>query len=228
LQANRLIHKNPTKARKAYYFLIPLGVILAIVFLFYETILMEAGRFLAPEGRGDADVVIVEGVELIKEKALEMGIRMLSSGRANRLVVVDYGSVVEQSFDRRENRAIFLTRKLEGLGLKADRMQWIEVPVAHPVTLGEAQFVLSVLSKNGVRSAILLADGFHIRRSYWAYKEVGSSFGIEIIPCPYFVSYRNENWWRKIEGVRAFARELAKFVYYVLCGYIPVKSLVTT
>ena len=220
--------KNPKKARKAYYFLIPLGFILVIVFLYYETMLTEAGRFLTPEGRGDAEVVIVEGTELKEEKAVEMGVRMLSCGRANWLVVVDYGSRVEQAFGRRENRALFLARKLEGLGLKADRIQLIEVPVDHPVTLGEAQFVVSVLSKSGVRSAILLADGFHTRRSYWAYKEAGSSFGIEIIPRPYFVSYRNENWWRKNEGVRAFGRELAKFIYYVLRGYIPVKSLVTT
>jgi uncharacterized SAM-binding protein YcdF (DUF218 family) len=220
--------KNPTKSRKVYYFLIPLGFVLVILFLFYETILTEAGRFLAPEGRGDADVVIVEGVELIKQRAVEMGIRMLSSGRANRLVVVDYGSENEQVFDRSKNRSFFFARKLEGLGTKADRIQVIEVPPDHPVTFGEAQIVLSILSKSGVRSAILLADGFHTRRSFWAYKQVGSSLGIEIIPCPCFVSYRNENWWRKTEGVRAFARELAKFVYYVLCGYIPVKSLLTT
>jgi uncharacterized SAM-binding protein YcdF (DUF218 family) len=220
--------KKRTKARRTYYLLIPLGFVLVTVLLFYETMLMGAGRFLTPEGRGDADVVIVEGVELRKEKAVEMGIEMLSSGRANRLVVVDYGSAVKQASDRLENRALSLARKLEGLGLRADRIQLIEVPVDHPATLGEAQFVVSVLSKSGVRSAVLLAEGFHTRRSYWAYKEVGSSLGIEIVPCPYFVSYGNENWWRKNDGVRAFARELAKFIYYVLRGYIPAKSLVTT
>jgi uncharacterized SAM-binding protein YcdF (DUF218 family) len=220
--------ENPTKSRKVYYSLIPLGFVLVILFLFYETILTEAGRFLAPEGRGNADVVIVEGVELIKQRAVEMGMRVLSSGRANRLVVVDYGSENEQVFDRSKNRTLFFARKLEGLGTKADRIQVIEVPPDHPVTFGEAQIVLSILSKSGVRSAILLADGFHTRRSFWAYKQVGSSLGVEIIPCPYFVSYRNENWWRKTDGIRAFTRELPKLFYYILCGYIPVKSLVTT
>jgi hypothetical protein len=95
---------NPAKARKAYYFLIPLGFVLVIVLLFYETILTGAGRFLTPEGRGDADVVIVEGGELIKQRAVETGIHMLSSGRANRLVVVDYASAGGQTSGRRENR----------------------------------------------------------------------------------------------------------------------------
>jgi len=90
---------------------------------------------------------------------------MLSSGRANRLVVVDYGSAVEQVSNRLENRGLLLARRLEGLGLKADRIQVIEVPPGHPVTLGEAQIVLSILSKSGVRSAILLADGFHTRKA---------------------------------------------------------------
>jgi uncharacterized SAM-binding protein YcdF (DUF218 family) len=220
--------KKRTKTRKAYYFLIALGLILVIVFLSHETMLTEAGRFLSPEGRGDADAVIVEGIELRKEKAVEMSIRMLSSGRVNRLVVVDYGSIVKQAPGQPENRAFSLARKLESLGMRADQIQLIEVPVDHPATLGEAQFVISVLSRSGVRSAILLADGFHTRRSYWTYKEIGSSLGMKIIPCPYFVSYRNEDWWRKNEGVHAFVRELAKFVYYVLRGYIPPKSLVTT
>jgi hypothetical protein len=49
-----------------------LGLILGIGILFYDTILTEAGGFLAPEGRGDADVVIVEGAELRKEKAVDV------------------------------------------------------------------------------------------------------------------------------------------------------------
>ena len=88
--------KEPTRSRKAYYLLIPLGFVLVFLFLFHEEILTEAGRFLAPEGKGDADVVIVEGVELVKQRAVEMGLRILSSGRANRLVVVDYGSETER------------------------------------------------------------------------------------------------------------------------------------
>jgi hypothetical protein len=146
--------KNPTKSKKAYYALIPLGLVLVFLLLYYESVLIEAGRFLTPEGRGEAEVVIVEGVELRKEKAVDMAIRMLSSGRTGRLVVVDYGSAGDPSFGQIENRAVFLARKLEALGLRADRIQLIEVPVNHPVTLGEAQFVVSVLSKDGVRSEL--------------------------------------------------------------------------
>jgi hypothetical protein len=65
--------KERTKARRVNCFIILLGFLLGFAVLYYETILTEMGGFLTPEGRGDAEVVIVEGVELRKEKAVEMG-----------------------------------------------------------------------------------------------------------------------------------------------------------
>jgi hypothetical protein len=79
-----------------------------------------------------------------------------------------------------------------------------------------------------VKSAILLAEGFHTRRSFWTYKEVGLLKGIKIIPHPYFMKYMPENWWQKKRGIYVFIIELLKFVYYLLCGYIPIKSLLVT
>jgi hypothetical protein len=42
--------KTTTKSKKAYYALIPLGLALVLLLLYYESVLIEAGRFLAPEG----------------------------------------------------------------------------------------------------------------------------------------------------------------------------------
>jgi len=173
-------------------------------------------------------VVILEGSELIMGKGVEMGIGLLSSKRANRLVIVYHNSEKERIFDRPTNYNNFLTQKLEELGLKKDQVQVIGVTIDHPITLTEAQIVLSHLSKDRVKSAILLADGFHTRRSYWTYKHVGLPLGIKIIPYPYFTVYQNKNWWQEIDGVGAFVIESLKFFYYLLHGYIPVKSLLVT
>lgn len=207
------------------FFYILSGLTLVVLLLSYRTILIAAGNFLAPEGVGNADVVIVENSELIREKSLKLGIDMLSSGRAKRLVIVYQNSENERIFDRPLNYNLLLTQKLEPLGLKKEQIQVIEVPTEHPITLTEARTVLSVLSRSGVKSAILLAEGFHTRRSYWAYKQVGSPLGMKIIPCPYFMKYRYEDWWTKIKGVSDFTYESLKFIYYVLRGYIPLKSL---
>ena len=216
--------KSQTISRKKL-FLIFSGLALLVLILFYQSIFIATGKFLAPEVTGNADAVILESTELIREKGFKMALDMLSSGRTRHLVVVYQNSGDEQIFDRPSNYTVLITQKLEDLGLKKDQIQVIEVPMEHPITLTEAQTVLPILSRSGVKSAILLAEGFHTRRSYWAYKKVGLPLGIKIIPCPYFMKYQIENWWTKMKGASDFAYELSKLFFYVLRGYVPVKSL---
>jgi hypothetical protein len=219
---------SQTKSRKAVFFFILLGCSVSILFLSYKPILIASGNFLAPDGTGNADVVILEGTELIKEKGVETGMGLLSSGRASCLIIVYHNPGNERVFAQPSNYNLFLSQKLEERGLKKWQLQVIEVPDDHPITFREAQIVLSHLSEQGVKSAILLAEGFHTRRSFWTYKEVGLLKGIKIIPHPYFMKYMPENWWQKKRGIYVFIIELLKFVYYLLCGYIPIKSLLVT
>jgi uncharacterized SAM-binding protein YcdF (DUF218 family) len=211
-------------SRKRFFTLILTGFVLVLLF-HYQTILTGAGRFLSPQGIGDADVVVVEGTEVIADDAIKSGLKLLSSGNAQRLVVVYQKPERKRIFGWPSNYSLFLIRELEELGLRKDQIIILEVPEEHPVTLTEAQVVLSNLSKSGVRRVILVTEGFHTRRSLWAYKEVGSSLGIEIIPYPYFTRYQSENWWQQIYGTKAFFEESLKFFYYLLRGYIPIKSL---
>ena len=187
---------------------------------------MAAGDFLAPTGVGNADVVILEGTKVIREKGVKAGMSLLASQRAQSLVIVYHDAENERIFAWPTNYNSFLSQKLEELGLKKERLRVIEVPDIHPITFTEAQIVLSHLSGQGVKSAILLSEGFHTRRSFWTYKQVGLPMGIKIIPYPYFIKYHNDDWWQKVDGAYAFMNEFLKFIYYLLCGYIPVKSLV--
>jgi len=211
-------------SRKTIFSLILSGFVLVLLFL-HQTILTGAGRFLSPQGTGNADVVVVEGSEVIREDAIRSGLKLLSSGNALRLVVVYQKAERKRIFAWPSNYSLFLIRELEEVGLRKDQIIVLEVPEEHPVTLTEAQVVLSNLSKSGVRRVILVTEGFHTRRSLWAYKEVGSSLGIEIIPYPYFTRYHSGNWWQQIYGTKDFFEESLKFFYYLLRGYIPIKSL---
>ena len=214
--------------KNVFFSLTLLGLILIILLFFYQTILIGAGRYLAPEGMGRADVVILEGAELMKEKPIKIGMGLLSSGKVSRIVVVVKQNSTNGKIFALPNYTFLLTHNLEGLGLKRDQFQVVGVPANHPITLTEAKIVLSNLSKSGVSSAILLAEGFHTRRSFWAYKKVGKPLGIEIIAHPYFINYQNETWWHQVEGFHEFFYECFKFFYYILRGYIPVKSLFVT
>jgi len=216
------------RKKKNLFFFAILVVISLLLFSFREIILMRMGSYLAPEGTGKADAVILEGTYLIKWKAVEMGLRLLSSGQAGFVVVVvNQDSESEKTFAL-PNYPLLVSKNLEALGLKENQFEIIETPSDHPITLTAAKIVLPNLSRKGIKRAILLSQGFHMRRSYWAYKQVGSSFGIEVIPQPYFIKFQKENWWQEISGAQAFYSELLKFMYYLLRGYIPLKSVYAT
>ena len=214
-------------SKKLLFYVILLGLVILLISS-YQPILIGAGRFLAPVGTGKADVVILEGEGLIREKAVKVGIEFLSSGNAKRMVVVLQQDGENGKIFALDNYCLLLVKNLQGLKIQEDQFMLIEVPTNHPITLTEARIVLGDLSKHGVKSAILAADGFHTRRSFWAYKQVGLSLGIEIIPFPIFVRYRIDNWWQTVRGTGHFVSEFLKFIYYLIRGYIPVRSLFVT
>jgi len=219
--------KKGTISKKLLFYVILLGLVILLISS-YQPILIGAGRFLAPEGTGKADVVILEGEGWIREKAVKVGIELISSGNAKRMVIVLQQDEENEKIFAGPDYSLLLVKSLQSLKLRKDQFLIIEVPTNHPITLTEARIVLADLSKHGVRRAILVSEGFHTRRSFWAYKQVGLSLGIEIIPFPIFVKYRSENWWRNVRGAREFVSEFLKFIYYLIRGYIPVKSLLTT
>jgi hypothetical protein len=219
--------KGKRVTKRAILVLALLAVGSILLFFFYPTLLCAGGRYLAPEGKGKADLVILEGSEVIKEPAVRVGMELISSGRAKKLAVV-YQESEERAFGLPPDYDLFLIQKIGELGLKKDQISVYVVPREHPITLNEAKIVLSKLAKDKTPNAIVLAENFHTRRSYWVYKEVGKALGIDIIPYPHFSRFKIDAWWQKADGVRAFLGEWLKFLYYVLRGYIPIKGLVVT
>jgi len=97
------------------------------------------------------------------------------------------------------------------------------VPVRHPITLREAEVVLNNLSRENIKSAILVSPGFHTRRSYLVYQYIGRPLQIKIFPEASFTGYNLDNWLVQERGFRDFTVELFKLVYYLAGGYIPFK-----
>jgi hypothetical protein len=219
--------KKQIRSKRLIVSIIAFGLVLCLVFS-YQTILTYAANYLAPEKMEKSDVVILEGAEFIRERPVHDAMELLSSGTANRMVIViKKGPTNERPFASL-NYTRFITNNLVALGLHENQFQVITVPVNHPVTLTEAKIVLANLSLSNVRSVILMAEGFHSRRSFWAYKQVGTPLGIKIISSPYFVKYPRKTWWRTVDGCYEFISESLKLFYYVIMGYIPVNSLLIT
>lgn len=214
-------------SKKVVLSLILCGILVALI-LNHQTILTKAGRYLAPEGKGEADIVIIEGGELVKEKAVEVGLAFLASNRVKGIIIVSQQNGKNGENFGLPNYNLLVANKLEIYGIRNSQFRIINVPIEHPITLIEARIVLEKIAQDGIKRAILVAPGFHTRRSYWAYKQVGSSLGLEIIPHPIFIKFKRDNWWQHNQGLREFAGESFKFFYYLLRGYIPVKSLLVT
>jgi len=199
-------------------------IITFFVFIFRETILLKAGSFVAPAGDYKADVAILEGAEFISTGAITNGMDLLSSGKVKRLVIVLQNiAPAHRPYGINGNYPDIVLQKLKNLGLKETDFKVIVVPIRHPVTLKEAEVVLKALSKEKVKSAILLSPGFHTRRSYLAYQHVGIPLQIKIFPSASFTNYQLNDWWVQEPGVRDFTAELLKLGYYLAGGYIPFK-----
>jgi hypothetical protein len=200
-------------------------LVIIVVFSFHETILLQAGYFMAPQGTGEADVAILEGDEGIETGAVNIAMTILSSGRASRIVIVIHQrSENIKQFALDENYPDLVRNKLKALGLSEKQFTIVVAPVNHPITLIEATMVLETLSKEGVQDALLLAKGFHARRSFLVYQHVGKQYEIKIIPVAYFNDYQLSDWWTSEEGLKDFVSESIKLFYYHFRGYIPLKN----
>jgi hypothetical protein len=194
------------------------------VFIFRETILLKAGKFMASVGDYKADVAILEGAEFISTGAITSGMDLLSSGKVKRIVIVLQNiAPADRPYGINGNYPDIVQQKLKTIDLKETEFKIIVVPIRHPVTLKEAEAVLKVLSRENIKSAILLSPGFHTRRSYLTYQYVGIPLKIKIFPSAFFTNYQLNNWWSQEPGVRDFTAELLKLGYYLAGGYIPFK-----
>lgn len=195
--------------------------------LMHRQILTGAGNFLAPTSKESAEVLILEGTQIAKISALKTGITLLSDGRANRMIVVLHAPLREgETAALPRGYPQFIIEELVRLGLKKEKVEIISAPIpGHPVTLSEALFVVDKLSKEGLRSAILVAEGFHTRRSFGLYKQEGGKLGIRVVPYSYFAGYKSDSWWRDTQGINDFFGESLKLSYYIFRGYVSMGAL---
>ncbi len=201
-----------------------LFLIIILVFSFRVAILMRAGHFMAPEGNYNADVAILEGGDFIHRDIVMNGKNLLSSGKVKKLIVVLHRiAPSNRPFALNEDYPDLVKKEMETLGMKERDFRIIVTHIHHPITLIEAKGVVEIISKENVKSAVLLSEGFHTRRSYLVYQHTCSPFQIKIFPSACFNSYQPDHWWSQEGGLRDFTEELLKLVYYLAGGHIPFK-----
>jgi len=201
-----------------------LFLIIILIFSFRVPILMRAGQFMAPEGNYIADVAILEGSEYINRGMVMRGMNLLSSGKVKRIIVVLHRiAPSHRPFAFNEDYPHLVKKEMEALGLKERDFRIIVTHIHDPITLTAARGALETISKEDVKSAILISPGFHTRRSYLIYQHLCNPLQIKIYPSACFNSYQLDHWWSQEGGLRDFAAEVLKLAYYLAGGYIPFK-----
>jgi hypothetical protein len=203
--------------------LIPLLLLAA----FSGPILSGLGGFLAPRGAGSAEAVLVEGFQTAQDGMMAAALSLVREGRAGQLILIlHHYPEKERLFAIQENYPERLGEELERRGLGKTQYQvWLVPYNDHPITLQEAQTVVPLLARAGIRRAFLLCQGFHTRRSFLVYRSQGDLLGVRFIPYSYFPSYDQDTWWKHTEGIKEFGAQALKLGYYLGLGYIPVSSL---
>jgi len=203
-------------------------LIILLVLLFGHTILIRAGKFMAPQGISNADVAILQGCTFLNEgtdTVLIRGINLLDSGKVKRLIIVLHSDIPSNtSYLLNQDYPGLVKKEVQTLGLKEKDFGIVVVPISHPNTLTEAEVVLEAISKDHIKSAILLSHGFHTRRSYLVYQYIALPFQIKIFPLACLNSYEPlDSWWSHAQGRRYFVEEVIKLAYYLVRGYVPLK-----
>ncbi len=98
--------------------LISLLVVIVLVYSFNETILMRAGRFMAPQSNGTADVAILEGTEAAETGAMKIAVDLLSSRRVSCIVVVLHRvDEKKKKFGLDDEYRVLVEKRLKSTGL---------------------------------------------------------------------------------------------------------------
>lgn len=215
--------RNKTK-QIACGILISLFSIGIFLFLLRATIAGALGKFMAPVGDYSADVAILEGNQFIDRSLIMNGVQLFASGKVRRVVVVLFLiAPSHRPFAINEDYPKLVKKDLQTLGLREGDFRMIVTRIHPPITLTSAKGVIEALSKENVKSAVLLSPGFHTRRSFLVYQYLSIPYQIKIFPSACFNAYPIDSWWSQDDGLRDFTMEVLKLAYYMARGYIPFK-----
>jgi len=83
-----------------------------------------------------------------------------------------------------------------------------------PISLNAAYQIRSALTKDHLRSVIVVAPGFRSRRSWLVYRSVLGSAGIRVYCVPVLGEHSPENWTATWHGIQEVIEQFIKLQYY--------------
>ena len=98
-------------------------------------------------------------------------------------------------------------------------------PSNEPISLNLARHSKRELEARGIKSVVIVTDGFRSRRSLAVYDSILGSSGIAVRCQPVFGSHGPANWFESYHGIQDVMLQFVKFWYYRLFVKSPTSAL---
>jgi len=170
------------------------------------------GRSLVcDEERGSGDAILVENFDanyLVFERAATL---QRAGFRGRILVPVQASSDPEKSNLVSEGIVGVMTRLA-----RVEHTEVIPLQENEPISLNAAYQIREFLTKQNIRSVVVVTPGFRSRRSALVYQAVLGQSGIRVSCVPVFGRQVPQNWTKTWHGIQDVTMQFAKLWYYRL------------
>jgi hypothetical protein len=95
-----------------------------------------------------------------------------------------------------------------------ENMEIIPFALTEPISLNTANQIRTFLTKEHVKSVVVVTPGFRSRRSYLVYNSVLAPAGITVHCVPVFGTKTVRNWTKTWHGIQEVALQFGKLQYY--------------
>jgi len=178
---------------KGFISLILLAVL--IVSVLFVDFVYKTLSFKVRDLNPDAVVVLAGGRGRIEE-----GVRLYREGKGQRLFLIGLGPAVKKND---------LYKEAEGV--RSGEQVFLEK--ASRNTLENAIFAREMISRNNVRSMLLITSRYHMKRSLLIFRSLLPK-DIAIYPHPVASKNSNEAWWSHSGSLRLLFSEFYKYCLY--------------
>jgi uncharacterized SAM-binding protein YcdF (DUF218 family) len=93
-------------------------------------------------------------------------------------------------------------------------------------TRDDAIHARQLMEQHGWKSALLVTDPYHARRSLWTFRTAFEGTDLRVSAAPVVGGWFDaDHWWQTESGFVAVNEEYIKLVYYVARGYVTASSV---
>ena len=170
---------------------------------------LGAESLVCAAAEAPSDAVLIDNVEY-KYVLFERAQRLKARGLASTVLVPILGPVSDS-----EPNAVSLgfVDVMCRIARVSDCITF-HVPSVEPISLNLARSTAQELNARGIRSVLLVTDGFRSRRAFDVYAAVLGPLGITVRCQPVFGSHTPLNWSESSHGVEEVGLQFIKLWYY--------------